>query len=746
MKTAFIIFFVLILLSLNAKAQQTFNSLNVKELAVNGQLNVNSTTKGSKPCPAMTQTQRNAIASPASGQCIYNTSTLSLNVYNGTVWKAAGGGLDNWLTATTYSVGDVVIQSSKIYQCSIAHTSGTFATDLAASRWSLISPITLSESVGTLSLSNGGTNKSLAASNGAIAYTDTDSLELLPAGTAGQILQTNGAAAPSFVNKSISAKSEIGSSVTVEEIQVPNNLLTETATGKFLSETGNLNMLVNPNGEHLTAGTGWSCTTTGPACQVLSSTSTTPELGKKHLRFRCDGTVGGAGTCSFFQDAATTSGSWGKASIKLNLEGTTTARVFPRRNGSKLTDQITASGENWNAEYKIPFQLGTTSSGIHIETTVTAIESPFIEGDAAYVGIDNVTANVPVICKTAACETTFVFFQASGGAVSNENHDFINGNCSLGGTTYTCNFNTSFFSSTPVCTQAENGALLTGVNLSSLTATGMTYNTAAAGANSSAVGVWWSCTRSGSDYTAAINAQERFTQIYSTTCGANCVDTFSAAINGTSFSNQNVQGWISSVTNPSTGTYTITFQSGLFTVAPNCWGVGQTSSFTAVFQDFGTTPSSATTYIFRPDAGNIAVNAPFRFFCQKQGADFTASRTIVGSFKDIPTTPSAGRLDIFSVSFNTSGSNCTSSPCTIDQIGNLVSSVNRSGGGQYVLNTAKTYSKLRCSLSAARAGSAIVTDGAGSCNSCSSLTWFGFNLSSTPSDWYGTFNCMGQLP
>jgi hypothetical protein len=40
-----------------------------------------------------------------------------------------------WATNTAYVVGDYVLQSNTIYYCLIAHTSGTFATDLAASKW-----------------------------------------------------------------------------------------------------------------------------------------------------------------------------------------------------------------------------------------------------------------------------------------------------------------------------------------------------------------------------------------------------------------------------------------------------------------------------------------------------------------------------------------------------------------------------------------------------------------------------------
>lgn len=42
-----------------------------------------------------------------------------------------------WVTGTAYVVGDVVLQGSNCYVCATAHTSGTFATDLAASKWTV---------------------------------------------------------------------------------------------------------------------------------------------------------------------------------------------------------------------------------------------------------------------------------------------------------------------------------------------------------------------------------------------------------------------------------------------------------------------------------------------------------------------------------------------------------------------------------------------------------------------------------
>lgn len=45
-----------------------------------------------------------------------------------------------WATSTAYVVGDVLTlaTSGECYRCLVAHTSGTFATDLAASKWVLM--------------------------------------------------------------------------------------------------------------------------------------------------------------------------------------------------------------------------------------------------------------------------------------------------------------------------------------------------------------------------------------------------------------------------------------------------------------------------------------------------------------------------------------------------------------------------------------------------------------------------------
>lgn len=45
------------------------------------------------------------------------------------------GDVTGWLTLTDYVVGDFVKEASVLYYCIVAHTSGVFATDLAAGKW-----------------------------------------------------------------------------------------------------------------------------------------------------------------------------------------------------------------------------------------------------------------------------------------------------------------------------------------------------------------------------------------------------------------------------------------------------------------------------------------------------------------------------------------------------------------------------------------------------------------------------------
>lgn len=63
---------------------------------------------------------------------IVTQDSLAAEIYAGINTPAV------WLTATAYSLRDAVVYSGVLYKCIVAHTSGTFATDLSAAKWELL--------------------------------------------------------------------------------------------------------------------------------------------------------------------------------------------------------------------------------------------------------------------------------------------------------------------------------------------------------------------------------------------------------------------------------------------------------------------------------------------------------------------------------------------------------------------------------------------------------------------------------
>jgi len=405
-----------------------------------GKIVASTTINGSIPCPVMTQTQRNAF-SASQGDCVYNTTSLELNVYDGTTWKSAGGsggGISLWLTGTTYAVDTVVIESDKIYRCLIAHTSGTFATDLAALKW-----VEVSQGLtAPVSLSNGGTNKNITPVSGSIVYVDADSFEQI-SGTSGQVLQSNGSSAPTFVNKSISAKSQNSSSVTAEEIQFPNNLLTQVDTNKHLNETGNKNILSNPSFEHSTFSTSW----TNSAGTFTKEISTVID-GKASAKL-----VLSAQTMSLVQSSTLyqtqfADGVQGLASVRIKSD--VALKVCSIQAGTvSTTNCVNVQSNNKWGFYKVPMLLGATSNGISIASTGAVSGTVYI--DDAFVGATDIVQNSNA-CQTADCTTQFSAKVTSTGVITSENIDFILGDCTKPSTGIAkCTFNTTIFTVAPTC-------------------------------------------------------------------------------------------------------------------------------------------------------------------------------------------------------------------------------------------------------------------------------------------------------
>lgn len=83
-------FILLILLAGNGLRAQMVINMDGSEGHSSAMLELQSTTKGLLP-PCMTQTERDAINTPATGLMVYNTSTNKPNYFNGTDWMNFDG-------------------------------------------------------------------------------------------------------------------------------------------------------------------------------------------------------------------------------------------------------------------------------------------------------------------------------------------------------------------------------------------------------------------------------------------------------------------------------------------------------------------------------------------------------------------------------------------------------------------------------------------------------------------------------
>lgn len=771
----------------------------------NGKLIATSTTNGSIPCPVMTQAQRDAIVSPSLGSCITNSNTLTLNIYDGLVWKASGGGLSPWATGLAYAVDDIVIQSNKIYKCLIAHTAGTFATDLAALKWTIVSGTTteiggvtpianggtnsstalsgssivvsngtsiVQGSAGTattllhgnasgaptysaasltadvsgiLPLANGGTNKNMTASNGGIVYTDTDSQELLAPGTSGQILQTNGAAAPTFVNKSISGKAQNATAVTVEEMQVPNNLLTPTATNKYLNENGNKNILDNPSFEHTTFSTSWTQSGGSPAPEQVSIID-----GKKSYFSTYTAATASISQVSTLYQANFADGIQGLASIyaKATVSGFYVCSV--NNNTVQYSNcAAVASGSKW-AQYKVPFVLGGTNNGIAIisGTLSSGVVTPgIITGDIylddAFVGVAQVTYPAPLIGPWVDYGPMTITATTTAPVKGTTSNDKVL--CRQNGSDYECDYlyvQTALGSGTlgaggyifalPAGVEADSSVLL-GVqevagalsaanyyNINQAAAIGTaTVGDGASGSFPTGVAYLISSTTfqvnfaysSGSAYTIpsssgsiALNSALLYMKFRLKFRGKGlsssintvtqpcvgdtaCTNDFSAKISSAGVvSSENID-WINGNCVVASGVFTCTYNSSIFTVAPNC---NVTSAATGSDYGVRNVNPTSTTAVFTTlnTSTNTAVATAANITCQKASPDYKARSAIVGSFREVATMPGINKPKTCHYAFGgaaatlASPTECTTGTCVevVDTCGATPPAFNTTAG------------------------------------------------------------------
>jgi hypothetical protein len=601
-----------LLLTLFFFTGQGFSQTEIMDdLEVNGRIEAISTSEGSHPCPTMSDAQMLAIAAPSAGDCVYNSTLETWMQYNATdtVWEEMGaGGIDQWETAKDYEIDDLVVESDKIYIALTNHTSGTFATDLAGGDWRVL-------------------------------YT------------------------------SIGGSSEVDSGFTVEEISVPNGQLTHKGSNVYRIETGDDNILLNPSFEHSTFSTSWDIDD-GTEDGVLENTTVAD--GGQAIKFSPS-----AETVILHQDstlyATSLTGQNAVASCQIYSDSSdvylcsrAAGALVATSDGTNITDCARHSGSGTYEDLNLPFIFNGTSNGVEV-----------VSLDATNATAKSITGNV----KVDKCKIKMGSLESS--AVVGPWQTFTPTGSWVANTTYTGKFRQvgqNLQVEVLVATSgAPTSATLT-INLPSgytidttkmvsssaeqflgygvVNDSGSTFYTAQVDYNNTtsvrllqseaastyvrnialtqAVPITWGA----SDtlrvfFTVPVVELNGNVNSYSAPCGASCVDRFTAYIDTTPTATKENVEWVTSVVKSGTNNLlkTLTVPSGIFSVVPNC---GCTPIATSTGADlsckYNQASSTTTSIQFHTSNNGTAEDREISVYCDKQGADFKATRTIQGNF------------------------------------------------------------------------------------------------------------------
>ncbi len=178
----------------------------------------------------------NSGALPATGNQLgdarITTNTSDIYVWNGSTWLVVATPGD--VTAITGLTGDVTATGPGSAVASLVAITNSTLTTLSA----LSLPV--SQLTGTLALANGGTAANLTAVNGGLVYSGASAMAITSAGTAGQVILSGGAGAPTFGFSAANPST--------------SNLFLGTVQPSGFSGANN-NVFVSPNASSLTTGT-----------------------------------------------------------------------------------------------------------------------------------------------------------------------------------------------------------------------------------------------------------------------------------------------------------------------------------------------------------------------------------------------------------------------------------------------------------------------------------------------------------
>lgn len=308
-----------------------------------------------------------------------------------------------WLTATSYAVKDVV-SNSGTYICATAHTSGTFATDLAAGKWLLIASTGSSSAAFFQPTGSSAPTDGMylpAANTIGFSLNSLDVLRLLPTASAQNYLTMKNSAASNALQIAVA-----GVGTNLDLALVPKGSGSVTATR--LTLTNALGVTSGGTGGTTAAAARLALGVDAPEAAIASATTT--DLGSLSTRIV---SITGTTTITSFGSSASTDTPiyFGRFTGILTLTHNATSLILPGGG-----DIITAVGDTFITKYEGSGNwrvISYTRAGA--ETIRLGAQAYAVISNTTYADVTGLTANLEAGAKYAVRLTGHVTCNSAGG-------------------------------------------------------------------------------------------------------------------------------------------------------------------------------------------------------------------------------------------------------------------------------------------------------------------------------------------
>jgi hypothetical protein len=271
------------------------------------------------------------------------------------------------------------------------------------------------------------------------------------------------------------------------------------------------------------------------------------------------------------------------------------------------TSVLTQDGRNY-----VSFEAPTSVSLIEMAGTAASSSQVFIfNASVPIAGLNSRVSLYSQQCrKPSDCENVFSAKVSAAGVVSDENLDWINGNCGLSGNRFSCTFNSSIFTTPPTCTITAQGTatVVTAQESTVITSSVLTYDTVSGGVGT-AVPARIICTKAAPDYKERNMITGTFEDVV-TSPGSSRSSLCSAKVSSSGVLSDQIGGCFTSCTNAATPVCTFTVGYWRAGTTPNCWH--RTSSAGLLWAGTTTTTTFGALVV---NTGFSEISANREYFC-----------------------------------------------------------------------------------------------------------------------------------